>query len=50
MAHNIYEPGKPHKGVYHAYVRVSTDKQDIERQNTLSRPSSMAVSMKSNGI
>ena len=32
MAHNIYEPGKPHKGVYHAYVRVSTDKQDIERQ------------------
>ena len=32
MAHTIYEPGKPHKGVYHAYVRVSTDKQDIERQ------------------
>ena len=31
MAHTIYEPGKPHN-VYHAYVRVSTDKQDIERQ------------------
>ena len=32
MTHNIYQAGKPHRGVYHAYVRVSTDKQDIERQ------------------
>ena len=37
MAHNIYEPGQPHKGVYHAYVRVSTDKQDIERQKHMIR-------------
>ena len=35
--HNIYEPGQPHKGVYHAYVRVSTDKQDIERQKHMIR-------------
>jgi len=24
--------GKPHRGVYHAYVRVSTEKQDLDRQ------------------
>ena len=32
-----YQAGKPHRGVYHAYIRVSTDKQDIARQQDMIR-------------
>ena len=32
-----YQAGKPHRGVYHAYIRGSTDKQDIARQQHIIR-------------
>ena len=41
MVHNIYDnlAGQPHRGVYHAYCRVSTDTQTLERQQDMIRKS-----------
>ena len=38
--------GTPHTGNYAAYVRVSTDDQDVKTKSRLSKPTSTAVTIK----